>query len=165
MYLLTNTATSAFDLKKVAKVVIKYGPGIAKTIWTLTDDAWKKIFLSKHGKHLGKIELPAAVTRQGLGQGAEKLVTGVVEKQYKIKIPLKDPSTTGLDIPVPIPSLGAVAGEVKPGNPKGLSDFFKQLDEWTRTGKLQPGQKVALFVYDDAGNVFLSGVFAAKVLD
>jgi hypothetical protein len=167
-YLATNTVLSVLDLKKGAKAALEHGPGIAKgigkTIWTVSGDVMTKIHLMRNGKYLDQIKLPPAITRQALGQDVEDLVVGVVSSKYpNMKTFDKLPSTTGFDIPVAIPGLAKV-GEVKPANAEGIRAFWKQLDNWTQKGDLIPGDKVALFVYDEAGHVYLYGVFTAKKL-
>ena len=52
--------------------------------------------------------------------------------------------------------------DVKPLNEAGVRKFWKQLDSWRDNGF--PGQgptqgRAAMFGYDEAGNVYLYGVF------
>ena len=113
------------------------------------------------GEYVDTINLPPSKTRTELGQKVEPMVIESVAKKYGVNIPGKSSSKNGLDIPVSIPGV-ADFGEVKPANAQGVRDFWKQLDQWTKDGLVKPGQKVALFIYDELGRVYKYGVFTAQ---
>jgi len=135
--------------------------------------AGKGPYLMPEGFKVGRVEVPAGATPQVVGQAIEAPVRDMVAGHYGFELPVKPASATGPDIVVPAADRARVGfdiADVKPLNEAGVRKFWDQLDNWRDNGwpggphGSGPGNpamqgRAALFGYDEAGNVYLYGIY------
>jgi len=153
------------EAAKLGRVAGTGGDDLARIAARDAAAAGKGPYLMPEGFKLGEVKVPAGASPQMIGQQIEAPVRDLVAKHYGFELPTKPPSATGPDIVVPQADrarLGFDVADVKPLNEAGVRKFWSQLDNWRDNGF--PGQgpmegRAALFGYDEAGNVYLYGIF------
>jgi WXG100 family type VII secretion target len=154
------------DAGKVGRVAGSSGDDLARIAARDAVTAGKGPYLMPEGYKLpGGVRVPSGPSPQMIGQHVEAPVRDLVAKHYGFELPSKPPSAKGPDILIPEADrarLGFDIADVKPLNEKGFRDFAKQMDGWRDRG--WPGHgpmegRAAMFGYDEAGNVYLYGIF------
>jgi len=154
------------DAGKVGRVAGSSADDLARIAARDAATAGKGPYLMPEGFKLPEgVRMPHGPSPQMVGQQIEAPVRDAVARHYGFELPSKPPSATGPDIVIPQADrarLGFDIADVKPLNEAGVRKFWDQLDNWRDNG--WPGHgptegRAALFGYDEAGNVYLYGVF------
>jgi hypothetical protein len=157
------------DAGKVGRVAGSSADDLARIAARDAAAAGKGPYLMPEGFKLPEgVRMPSGPSPQVVGQQVEGSVRDVVARHYGFDLPSKPPSAKGPDIVIPEADrarLGFDIADVKPLNERGVRKFWDQLDNWRDNG--WPGHgptegKAALFGYDEAGNIYMYGIFEMR---